>query len=156
MYLLIHSLLIVSVYLKGISCLRCKNMNITYTLLQRKLFWIPQYIGKSREREREREGERHHDIIALFYLICVLLHQKLPVNIKPVSISLFMTWFWMQKLSCAWQRPTKKDHVCFVIHKNSKFIPYRENEGIPYLGIYASNQMIFQQVSAYIYIYNNK
>ena len=55
MYLLIHSLLIVSVYLKGISCLRCKNMNITYTLLQRKLFWIPQYIEK-REREREREG----------------------------------------------------------------------------------------------------
>ena len=46
-----------------------------------------------REREREREGERHHDIIALFYLICVLPHQKLPVNIKPVSISLFMTWF---------------------------------------------------------------
>ena len=32
-------------------------MNITYTLLQRKLFWIPQYIEKSRERERVRERE---------------------------------------------------------------------------------------------------
>ena len=50
-------------------------------------------ISESGERERERERERHHDIIALFYLICVLPHQKLPVNIKPVSISLFMTWF---------------------------------------------------------------
>ena len=59
MYLQIHSISIVNVYLKGISCLHCKKIWIYHLLVFKRMYFndIIHTLWRVREIERERERE---------------------------------------------------------------------------------------------------
>ena len=56
-----------------------------------------------------------HDIVFLFYLICVLVHQKFAVNTRSISISkFFMTGFEYKKLWPYLTRGSQTIHATFI------------------------------------------